>query len=143
MSDPSHSSNHATVIEENTDPLPIPPRTTPPNASTSPVHAAVSTPTTFYRVRDKDFPHPDESTPSELNDSDQENMPPPVVPLSVHNGSPVQATVLGRTQMSVPFSNDDAVNQALVSALTRVRNNVDRHNPDRGSTYQLKVEEIV
>ena len=27
--------------------------------------------------------------------------------------------------MSVPFSNDDAVNRALVSALTRVRNNID------------------
>ena len=40
--------------------------------------------------------------------------------------------------MSVPFSNDDAVNWALVSALTRVRNNV-----DRGSMYQLKIEEIV
>ena len=40
--------------------------------------------------------------------------------------------------MSVPFSNDDAVNRALVSALTRVRNNV-----DHGSTYQLEIEEIV
>ena len=40
--------------------------------------------------------------------------------------------------MSVPFSNNDAVNRALVSALTRVRNNV-----DRGSTYQLEIEEIV
>ena len=42
--------------------------------------------------------------------------------------------------MSVLFSNDDSVNRALVSALTRVRNNVDR---DSGSTYQLEVEEIV
>ena len=42
--------------------------------------------------------------------------------------------------MSVPFSNDDTVNRALVSALTRVRNNVDRGS---GSTYQLEVEEIV
>ena len=40
--------------------------------------------------------------------------------------------------MSIPFSNDDAVNRALVSALTRVRNNV-----DRGSTYQLEIEEII
>ena len=45
--------------------------------------------------------------------------------------------------MSVPFSNDDAVNRALVSALTRVWNNVDHHNPDRSHTYQLEVEEIV
>ena len=40
--------------------------------------------------------------------------------------------------MSVPFSNDDTVNRALISALTRVRNNI-----DRGSTYQLQIEEIV
>ena len=45
--------------------------------------------------------------------------------------------------MSVPFSNDDAVNRALVSALTRVRNNVNHHNANGSSTYQLKVEEIV
>ena len=40
--------------------------------------------------------------------------------------------------MSIPFSSDDSINQALVSALTRVRNNV-----DRGNMYQLKIEEIV
>ena len=45
--------------------------------------------------------------------------------------------------MSVPFSNDDTVNRALVSALTRVRNNVDRHNPNCSHTYQLEIEEIV
>ena len=120
MSDASHPTNHSTIVEENTDPLPVPPRTTTPDASTSPLRAAVSTPTTFYRVRDEDFPHPDEPTPSELNDSDQENVPPPVVPTTVRTGSPVQAQVLGRTHMSVPFSNDDSVNRALVSALTRV-----------------------
>ena len=48
MSDATHSSNHATVVEENMNPLPIPPRTTTPDAPTSSVHAAVSTPTTFY-----------------------------------------------------------------------------------------------
>ena len=143
MSDAAHSSDHATTVEENQDPLPIPPRTATPDAPTSPVCAAVSTPTTFYRVRDEDFPHPDEPTPSELNDSDQENVPPPTVPLTIRNSSPIRATVLGRTHMSVPFSNDNAVNRALVSALTRVQNNVDRHNPDRSHTYQLKIEEIV
>ena len=143
MSDATHSSNHTTVVEENQDPLPVPPRMTASDAPASPVRAAVSTPTTFYRVRDEDFPHPDEPTPSELNDSDQENVPPPAAPLTVQNSSPVRATVLGRTQMSVPFSNDDAVNRALVSALTRVQNNINRHNPDRGHTYQLEVEEIV
>ena len=40
--------------------------------------------------------------------------------------------------MSVLFSNNDAVNRALVSALTRVRNNI-----NCGSTYQLEIEEIV
>ena len=40
--------------------------------------------------------------------------------------------------MSVPFSNDNAVNRALISALTKVRNNV-----NRGSTYQLEIEEII
>ena len=42
--------------------------------------------------------------------------------------------------MSIPFSNNDTVNRALVSALTRVQNNVDCGS---GSTYQLEVEEIV
>ena len=83
MSDATHSSDHATTVEENQDPLPVPPRTTTSDAPTSPVRAAVSTPTTFYRVRDEDFPHPDEPTPSKLNDSDQENMPPPAAPLAV------------------------------------------------------------
>ena len=140
MSDASHSTNYATVVEENTDPLPVPPRTTTPDASASPVRAVVSTPTTFYRVRDEDFPHPDEPTPSELNDSDQENVPPPAIPSTACTSSPVRAQVLGRTHMSIPFSNDDSVNRALVLALTRVRNNVDRGS---GSTYQLEVEEIV
>ena len=138
MSDVAHSSDHTTSVEENTDPLPIPPRTITSDAPASSVCAVVSTPTMFYRVRDEDFPHPDEPTPSELNDSDQENVPPPVTPSAARVGSPVRAQVLGRTQMSVPFSNDNAVNQALVSALTRVRNNV-----NRGSTYQLEIEEIV
>ena len=52
MSDAAHSSDHNTAVEENQDPLPIPPRTAASNAPTSPVRAAVSTPTTFYRVRD-------------------------------------------------------------------------------------------
>ena len=118
MSDAAHSSDHTTAVKENTDPLPIPPRTITPNAPTSPVRVAVSTPTTFYRVRDEDFPHPYEPTPSELNDSDQENVPPPVIPSTTRTSPPVQAEVLGRTQMSIPFSNDDAINRALVSALT-------------------------
>ena len=119
MSDVAHSPDHATAAK-NTDPLPIPPRMVTPNALTSPVLMVISTPTTFYQVRDEDFPHPDEPTPSKLNDLDQENVPPPVIPSATRTGSPVQAQVLGRTHMSVPFSNNNAVNRSLVSALTRV-----------------------
>ena len=93
---------------------------------------------TFYRIRDKDFPHPDEPTPSELNDSDQENVSPPVVPPAICISSPIQAEPLRRMQASISFTNNKAINQALLSALTRVRNNV-----DHGHTYQLQIEEIV
>ena len=48
MSDASHSTNHTTAVEENTDPLPVPPCTITSDAPTSPVCVAVSTPTTFY-----------------------------------------------------------------------------------------------
>ena len=87
MSDVTHSTNHTTTVKENTDPLPIPPHTTTPDATNGSIRAAVSTPTTFYRVRNEDFPHPDKPTPSELNNSDQENVPPPVVPPTVHTSS--------------------------------------------------------
>ena len=138
MSDVAHSSDHTTAVEENMNPLPVPPRMVTPDAPTSSARAAVSTPTTFYRVRDEDFPHPDEPTSSELNDSDQENVPPPVIPSTTHTSPPVQAEALGRTRVSIPFTNEDSVNRALVSALTRVQNNI-----DRGNMYQLKIEEIV
>ena len=137
MTDVSHSSNHAATVEENMDPLPVPPRSTTTDAPIDPIREAITRPT-FYRVRDEDFPHPDKPTPSGLNDSDQENVPLTVVPSTARTGSPVRAQVLGRTQMSVPFSSNNTVNRALVSALTRVRNNV-----DHGSTYQLEIEEIV
>ena len=138
MSNASHSTNHTTTVEENTAPLPDPPRTTTSDVPKSPVCAPISTPTTFYRVRDEDFPHLDEPTPSQLNDSDQENVPPPVVPPTIRASSPIQAEPLGRMRASIPFSNDEAVNRALLSALTRVRNNV-----HHGRTYQLQIEEIV
>ena len=65
-------------------------------------------------------------------------MPPPVVPSAERASSPVQAEPLRRTRASIPFSSDESVNRALLSALTRVQNNV-----DRGHTYQLEIEEIV
>ena len=136
MSDASHSPNHSTVVE-NTDPLPVPPHLTATDVPSNPIREAIIRPT-FYQVADEDFPHPDEPDSDELNDSDQENMPPTTIPTTARVNSPVRAQVLGRTQMSVPFSSDDSVNRALISALTRVRNNV-----DRGNTYQLEIEEIV
>ena len=47
MSDVSHSSNHATVVKENTDPLPIPPRSTTTDAPVDPIREAIIRPT-FY-----------------------------------------------------------------------------------------------
>ena len=41
-------------------------------------------PATFVRIRDNNFPHPDKPI-SELNDSDQENITPPVQAVS-HSG---------------------------------------------------------
>ena len=77
MSDASHSTNHSTVVEENTDPLPVPPREATTDVTIPSVLVQVP-PIRFVRIRDTDFPHPDEPTPSELNDSDQENMAPPI-----------------------------------------------------------------
>ena len=84
------------------------------------------------------FPHPDEPTPSELNDSDQENIPPPV-PTIPRPSPPVQTPPpLSRTRHSIPFTDDVATNQALLAAITRVRNNV-----NRGDTYVEQIEEII
>ena len=151
MSDASHSTNHTTAVEENTTPLPIPPRLITPDAASSSVRiqeqdtAIQERMAGFLRICEDGstnvagirFPHPDEPTPSELNDSKQENILPPTPP-AARTGSPIRAEALGRTRVSIPFTNDKSVNQALLSTLTRVQNNV-----DRGSTYQLQIEEIV
>ena len=118
----NHMSDASTLAElpfgtgENTDPLPIPPRTTTPDASPDQLHIQNTMPTTFVRIRDSDFPHPNEPTPSELNNSDQENIPPPV-PIIPCSG-PTIRTPLGRTQASIPFTDDHATNQALLAAIT-------------------------
>ena len=76
MSNATHSSEHATVIEENTDPLPVPPRTTPPDAPSGSVRtpeqdAAIQERIAgFLRICEDGstnvagirFPHPDEPT---------------------------------------------------------------------------------
>ena len=40
--------------------------------------------------------------------------------------------------MSIPFTDNVTTNQALLAAITRVRNNI-----DRGDTYIEQIEEIV
>ena len=137
-----HMSDASTLAElpfgtrENTDPLPIPPHTATPDAPSDQLRVQNATPTSFVHIRDSDFPHPDEPTPSELNDSDQENITPPV-PTVPHSG-PTISTPLGRTQAAIPFTDDPATNQALLAAITRVRNNV-----NHGDTYRGEIEEIV
>ena len=135
ISDASHSTNHATIVEENTDPLPVPPHKVTPDVTIPSVLVQVP-PIRFVCIRDTDFPHPNEPTPSELNDSDQENIAPPVQ--AVPCVGPTIHTPLGRTQVSIPFSEDVATNQAILTAITRVHNTV-----DRGDTYIAGIEEII
>ena len=111
----THMSNASTLAElpfrteENTDPLPIPPRSATPNAPVDPIRAALIRPT-FYRVSDEDFSHPDKPT-SELNDSDQENIPPPVPEVPRHR--PAVHTPLRRTQAAIPITDNATTNQVL------------------------------
>ena len=104
MSDASHSTDHTTAAEENMAPLPIPPRSITPDATPSSVRtqeqdAAIQEHIRGFlqicedgstNVAGIHFPHPDEPTPSKLNDSNQENIPPPAPP-AAHNSPPVQA----------------------------------------------------
>ena len=136
MSDASTLAELPFGVEENTDPLPIPPRTTTPNASLAQLHVQNPTPASFIRIRDKDFPHPDKPTPSELNNSDQKNIPPPVP--EVPRCHPTIQAPLGRTQAAIPITDNPATNQAILTAITRVRNTV-----HRGDTYVSQIEEIV
>ena len=135
MSDASHSTDHATVVEENMDPLPVPPCKATPDATIPSVLVQVPL-IRFVRIRDMDFPHPNEPTPSELNDSDQENIAPPVQ--AVPRVGPTIRTPLGRTQAAIPFSEDVVTNQAILATITRVHNTV-----DRGDTYIAGIEEII
>ena len=136
MSDASTLSELPFGTEENTDPLPIPPRMTTPDASSAQLHVQNPTPTSFVRVRDDNFPHPNEPTPSELNDSDQENIPPPIP--EVPRCRPTVRAPLGRTQAAIPLANNPATNQAILAAITQVRNTV--HHDD---TYVSQIEEVI
>ena len=137
-----HMSNASTLAElpfgtgENMDPLTIPPRTTSPDAPSSQLCIQNAMPATFVHIQDEDFPHPDKPTPSELNDSDQENIPPPIS--TVPHSGPTIRMPLGRTQAAIPFTDDPATKQALLAAITRVQNNV-----NHGNTYVGEIEEIV
>ena len=148
MSNASHT--EVTVrVEENTTPLPIPPHLTTTNASEGPVCTPEQDTTIqeriagFLRICEDgstnvagiQFPHPDEPTPDELNDSDQENVPPIPRP-----HSPIQAPPppLGHTQHSIQFTDGVATNQAILATITRVRNTV-----DHSDTYIAQIEEIV
>ena len=148
MSDAAHTETVARV-EENTTPLPIPPRSTATNVPKGSVRTPEQDAAIQERIRGflricEDgstniagirFPHPDEPTPGELNDSDQENIPPTVV----RPNPPVQAPPpLGRTRHLIQFTDDVATNQAILAAITRVRNTV-----DHGDTYVAQIEEIV
>ena len=150
MSDASHTESN-TPVEENTTPLPIPPRSITSNAPEGSIRiqeqeAAVQEriagllricedgSTNVAGIR---FPHPDEPMASELNDSNQENIPP--TPTVSHPDPPVQtSSPLGQTQHSIPFTDNVSTNQALLAAITRVRNNV-----NRSDMYVEQIEEIV
>ena len=56
----------------------------------------------------------------------------------VYTAQGILEHIIGRTRHSIPFTDDVATNQALLAAITRVRNNV-----DRGDTYVAQIEEIV
>ena len=138
----THMSDASTLAElpfrtqENMDPLPIPPCVATPDASPAQLHIQNATPATFVHIRDTNFPHPDEPTPNELNNSDQEDVALPIQAVS-HSGPSIHSP-LGRTQAAIPFTDDPATNQALLAAITRVRNNV-----DCGDMYIGEIEEIV
>ena len=151
MSDASHTK--ATIrVEENTTPLPIPPRSTTSDAPESSVRTSEQDVAIQQRlagflqicedgstnVTGIRFPHPDEPTPSELNDSNQENVPPPTSEIPRPNPTIQAPLPLSRTRHSIPFTDNVATNQALLATITRVRNNVDRSN-----TYIEPIEEIV
>ena len=77
MSDASHTAELLSTAKENMSPLPIPPHEAATDVTTGPVLIQIP-PVRFVQIGDEDFPHPDEPTPSKLNNSDQENTAPPI-----------------------------------------------------------------
>ena len=136
MSDASILTELPFRTEENTDPLPIPPCTATPDAPSAQLHVQNPMPTSFVCIQDSNFPHPDEPTPSELNNSDQENIPPLVPEAPRHH--PTICAPLGRTQAAIPITDDATTNQAILTAITRVHNTI-----HHGATYISEIEEII
>ena len=147
-SDPVHMSDVSNLIklpfggEENSTPLPIPPCTITPDVTQGQLCIQNQTPSILCiqddrttNVAGSNFPHPDDQTPSKLNDSNQENIAPPV-PTVPHTHTPVRP--LGRTSASISFTDDPTMNQAILVAITRVWNTV-HHNEE----YVGNIEEII
>ena len=133
MSDVSHIETIA--AEENTTPLPIPPHQAAADVTTGPVLVQIL-PTWFVQIRDEDFPHPDEPTPSELNNSNQENIAPSVP--EVPSPHPTFQAHARAPLMLIPFTDNGAANSAIVQAITRVHNNI-----DRSDSYVAQIEEVI
>ena len=135
MSDASNVAKPTVTTGENTTPLPIPPCEAASDATTGQIRVQIPQ-IRFVRIRDEDFPHPNEPTPSELNDSDQENvtLPVPAVP-SPHPAFQAHA----RAPLTlIPFIDDSATNSTIVQAITRVHNNI-----DQGDEYITQIEEVI
>ena len=139
---PNQMSNASTLAElpfgteENSDPLPIPPHMTTPDASSAQLCIQNSMPASFVCIRSSNFPHPNKPTPSELNDSDQENILPPIP--EVPRRHPTIHTPLGRVQAAIPITDDATTNQAILGTITRVHNTVHHDN-----TYVSQIKEII
>ena len=134
MSDASHSTELSPTIRENTSPLPIPSCEAATDVATGPVCVQIP-PICFVRIRDEDFPHPNEPT-SEPNDSDQENTAPPVQ--EVQSPCPLFQGHTRAPLALIPFTDDVAANTTIVQAITRVRNNI-----DCGDSYVTQIEEVI
>ena len=141
-------SNVANLVElpfsnkENQEPLPIPPCPATPatpqsqlciqNQTLYIVHISTDRAGNNFRIT---FPHPDKPTHNEINDSDQENIVPPI-PEVPHSHAPVQP--LGQVHVAIPFTDDIEANHAVVSAITRVQNTI-HHNEE----YVANIEEVI
>ena len=142
MSNALNSLHGTSVHGENTDPLPIPPCSSTPvpvqdqlciqNWTLSILRIANKGTTNIAGIT---FPQPDDPSDDEHNDSNQENIAPPISEVP-HTSPPVHP--LGRMCVAVPFTDDIGTNQAIIAAITRVHNTV-----DHDESYIGNIEEII